>query len=122
MMPFDCYADNYSVPPKSCCPQEVRESLPQSHHSLAVSEPDPITLFTPYILSVPSLSNAHAINALAVRRNNLDQTFRQQIRENFYLKRATVDDYRQEFRPYACMHSILFKDPLYFYVAAMSSI
>jgi hypothetical protein len=47
-MPFDCYADNHSVPPKSRCPLEVRESLPQSFHSLAASEPDPITLFTPY--------------------------------------------------------------------------
>src|SRR5918911_840390 len=48
MMPFDCYADNHSVPPKSCCPLEARESLPQSFHPLAASEPDPITLFTPY--------------------------------------------------------------------------
>src|ERR687885_724175 len=47
-MPFDCYADNHSVPPKSRCPLEVRESLPQSFHPLAASEPDPITLFTPY--------------------------------------------------------------------------
>ena len=47
-MPFDCYADNHSVPPKSRCPLEARESLPQSFHSLAASEPDPITLFTPY--------------------------------------------------------------------------
>jgi hypothetical protein len=60
-MAFDRYADNYSVPPKSCRPQEVRENLPQSFHSLAVSEPDPITLFTPYILSIFSLSNEHAI-------------------------------------------------------------
>src|SRR5437868_12112018 len=48
MMPFDCYADNHSVPPKSRCPLEARESLPQSFHPLAASEPDPITLFTPY--------------------------------------------------------------------------
>jgi hypothetical protein len=40
----------------------VRENLPQSFHSLAVSEPDPITLFTPYILSVFTLSNDHATN------------------------------------------------------------
>ena len=53
-------ADNYPVPPKSCRPQKVRENLPQSFHSLAVSEPDPITLFTPYILSVSTLSNDHA--------------------------------------------------------------
>src|SRR5215210_5358591 len=59
-MAFDDYADNHSVPPKSCRQQEVRENLPQSFHSLAVSEPDPITLFTPYILSVPCLSNDHA--------------------------------------------------------------
>ena len=59
-MAFDDYADNHSVPPKSCRPQEVRENLPQSFHSLVVSEPDPITLFTPYILSVPCLSNDHA--------------------------------------------------------------
>src|SRR5215204_4838358 len=52
--------DNHSVPPKSCRQQKVRENLPQSFHSLAVSEPDPITLFTPYILSVLWLSNAHA--------------------------------------------------------------
>jgi hypothetical protein len=39
----------------------VRENLPQSFHSLAVSEPDPITLFTPYILSVLWLSNDHAM-------------------------------------------------------------
>src|ERR1044072_9373517 len=62
-MAFDDSADNNSVPPKSCRPQEARESLPQSFHSLAVSEPDPITLFTPYILSVSSFSNDHANSA-----------------------------------------------------------
>jgi hypothetical protein len=59
-MAFDRYADNNSVPPKSCRLQEVRENLPQSFHSLAVSEPDPITLFTPYILSVFWLCNGYA--------------------------------------------------------------
>src|SRR5215216_7297324 len=54
-------ADNYPVPPKSCRPQKVRENLPQSFHSLAVSEPDPITLFTPYILfsSLPEQRPCH---------------------------------------------------------------
>src|SRR5215207_6342570 len=60
-MAFDDYADNHSVPPKSCRPQAVRENLPQSFHSLAVSEPDPITLFTPYILfcSLPEQRPCH---------------------------------------------------------------
>src|SRR5215210_1033856 len=59
-MAFDDYADNHSVPPKSCRPHAARENLPQSFHSLAVSEPDPITLFTLYIYSVLSLSNGCA--------------------------------------------------------------
>ena len=86
-MPFDCYADNHSVPPKSCCPQEVRENLPQSFHSLAVSEPDPITLFTPYILSVihsatsmPSLPHPSSKNILVeilANKNRRNFIFRQ---------------------------------------------
>ena len=63
-MAFDDYADINSVPPKSCRPQEVRENLPQSFHSLAVSEPDPITQFSPYILTVLPLSNGHATTTL----------------------------------------------------------
>src|SRR5205085_5995753 len=61
MMPFDCYADNHSVPPKSRCPLEARESLPQSFHSLTASEPDPITLFTPYnfICVLPEQRTCH---------------------------------------------------------------
>ena len=63
-MAFDDYADNHSVPPKSCRQQEVRENLPQSFHSLAVSEPDPITQFSPYILTVLPVCNDHATTAL----------------------------------------------------------
>lgn len=62
MMPFDRYADDHSVPPKSRRPQEVRENLPQSFHSLAVSEPDPINSIYPFnILSVFRFSNDYAI-------------------------------------------------------------
>src|ERR1043165_6904202 len=53
MMPFDCCADDNPVPPKSRRPLEARESLPQSFHSLAPSEPDPITLFAPYNFICP---------------------------------------------------------------------
>jgi hypothetical protein len=70
-MAFDDYADNHPVPPKSCHQQEARENLPQSFHSLAVSEPDPITLFTPYILSVRCLSNEYATS-----RAHISQEFR----------------------------------------------
>src|SRR3712207_5434841 len=39
----------------------VRENLPQSFHSLAVSEPDPITLFTPihFICLAPEQRPCH---------------------------------------------------------------
>lgn len=81
-MAFDDYADNHSVPPKSCRPQEVRENLPQSFHSLVVSEPDPITLFTPYILSVFCLSNAHAIKSYPIPKNSRVVNFPRKITRN----------------------------------------
>ena len=83
-MAFDDYADNSSVPPKSCCLQVASENLPQSFHSLAVSEPDPITLFTPYILSVPYLSNDHATKIPSILQNLQSVDFPCKTVGNFY--------------------------------------
>ena len=85
-MAFDDYADNHSVPPKSCRPQEVRENLPQSFHSLAVSEPDPITLFNPpTFLTVFRFSNDHAMSFFVLRL--LLETY------HFYPKTPTLFSY-----------------------------
>src|SRR5205085_12582625 len=103
-------------------PAGVRESLPQSFHLLAVSEPDPITLFTPYILSVSCLSNDRASSYGRTARRFSVSAFLQQNPHNFFSGRRRPK--RTEAR-HACstrIFSILSERSLHNYITRLASV